>query len=541
MSLSKEELFQRIREDSRRDGLSIRALARKHRIGRGLVRQALTSPQPRPRKTPVRIASTLGPYHKTIDAWLRADLEAPPKQRHTVVRITARLNEELGAQARYGTVREYVAHRRPQIAAEAGIAPDPVPGFVPRHNRPGQDAEVDFGDVWVRIDGTLTKCYLFVLRLAYSGKAVHRVFASCGQEAFFDGHAHAFRTLGGIPGGVVRYDNLTPAVSKVLFRSRDRVENPRWQAFHQHHGFTPFYCEPGLRGAHEKGGVEGEVGYFRRNYLTPVPEVASLDELNGRIQGWEAEEEQRRIGLRERSIGQDFTAEAPLLRPLPDSGFDTRLLLTPTVDRYSMITVRTCRYSVPARLIGRTVQVMLGSTDLIVYDRRHEVARHRRLVARGAELLVLDHYLEILLIKLGALAGSKALEHARRTGAFTPAHDALWTAAKTALQDKAGTRILVEVLLLHRHMHDQDVVAGIRAALALGVTSPEVVAMEARKHAQAHGRSPTVSATPPTTTNENLYQPTHYAPRRRPNLPADTRPAPALSAYDQLLHRPRGR
>ncbi|MFD3505668.1 hypothetical protein [Streptomyces sp. NPDC058678] len=53
---------------------------------------------------------------------------------------------------------------------------------------------------------------LFAFRLAYSGKAVHRISRSCGQQAFFEGHVHALNTLGGVPAGQVRYDNLTPAV-----------------------------------------------------------------------------------------------------------------------------------------------------------------------------------------------------------------------------------------------------------------------------------------------------------------------------------------
>ncbi|WP_210590690.1 hypothetical protein [Streptomyces sp. GESEQ-35] len=129
------------------------------------------------------------------------------------------------------------------------------------------------------VAGQRTRCYLFAFRLAYSGKAVHRISRSCGQQAFFEGHVHALNTLGGVPAGQVRYDNLTPAVKKVIFRSRSREENPRWGNFHEYYGFTPFYCEPGLRGAHEKGGVEGQVGYFRRNYLTPVPSLNCRDEV----------------------------------------------------------------------------------------------------------------------------------------------------------------------------------------------------------------------------------------------------------------------
>ena len=76
-----------------------------------------------------------------------------------------------------------------------------------------------------------TSCYLFSFRLSFSGKAVHRVSASAGQEAFFEGHVHAFSVLGGVPTGKVRYDNLKAAVARVLGFSRARVENERWIAF----------------------------------------------------------------------------------------------------------------------------------------------------------------------------------------------------------------------------------------------------------------------------------------------------------------------
>ena len=78
---------------------------------------------------------------------------------------------------------------------------------------------------------------------------------------------------------MIRYDNLKSAVSRVLF-GRNRVESERWVAFRSHYGFDAFYCQPGIDGAHEKGGVEGEGGRFRRTHLVPVPEVDSLAELN---------------------------------------------------------------------------------------------------------------------------------------------------------------------------------------------------------------------------------------------------------------------
>jgi hypothetical protein len=106
----------------------------------------------------------------------------------------------------YPVVRAYVAERKPRIRAEAGRGPAEV--FVPQSHRPGAEAEVDFGEVVVRLAGEQVTCFLFCFRLSFSGKAVHRVSLSGGQEAFFEGHEHAFRVLGGVPAGKVRYGRV---------------------------------------------------------------------------------------------------------------------------------------------------------------------------------------------------------------------------------------------------------------------------------------------------------------------------------------------
>ena len=541
MAATKTELFDRIRRDSWREGLSVRALARKYGVHRRLVREALTRAEPGPRKTPVRRSPQLEPVQEIIDGWLRADLDAPRKQRHSVKRIHVRLAEEHGAEVSYSAVRDYVSRRREEIRVEEGRGPAKV--FVPQHHPPGQDAEVDFGELWVRLAGVMTKCYLFVFRMSYSGKAVHKVFATCGQEAFLDGHVHAFAVLGGVPAGLVRYDNLKQAVWRVLLRGRAREENPRWTAFRSHYRFEAFYCLPGIEGAHEKGGVEGEVGYFRRNYLVPVPEVGSLEELNAAIAEAEKAEDGRRIGARIHTIAQDFRAEQPLLIPLPGESFETGLLLTPRVDRYGQVTVRSNRYSVPVQLIGRQVRAVLRSSELIIYDRRAEVARHPRLAAKGAEHLVLDHYLEALMRKPGAMPGSAALDQARATGAFTPAHEAFWSAARRVAGEPAATRELIEVLLLHRHMDDADVIAGIGAALSVGAHTADVVAIEARKVAEARIGEPggQTAGSGGQAMPGQAAEVTSLTMRRIAALPGDTRPLPTVDAYDQLLRHPRTR
>jgi hypothetical protein len=233
-------------------------------------------------------------------------------------------------------------------------------------------------------------------------------FASCGQEAFFEGHVHAFRALGGIPRGRIRYDNLRAAVERVLGLSRARVENDRWTAFRSHWDVDAFYCRPGIEGVHEKGGVEGQIGYYRRNHFVPVPEVSSLTELNVMVDQWDLDDEARRLRSKTRTVGEHVAQEQPLLRPLPRGVFETGRWFTPRVNRFGQVTVRCNSGSVPVRFIGRRLRVLPHANDLVVYDGRTVVAHHERLSGRGESRLVLDHYLEALLHKLKALAEQTA-------------------------------------------------------------------------------------------------------------------------------------
>jgi transposase len=525
---SRVELFAAIRRDARVGDLSIRELADKHHVHRRTVRRALASAIPPPRKTPARTSPRLEPCKAVIDDMLRSDLDAPKKQRHTARRVLARLVDEHGAvELSYSTVRDYVAKRRPQIAAEAG---KPVgSGFVPQTHPPAAEGEVDFHDLWVILRGVKTKTALFTMRLSFSARAAHRASLTQGQEAFLEGHVYAFERLRGVPLDKIRYDNLNSAVKQVLF-GRSREENERWVAFRSHYGFDAFYCQPGHEGSHEKGGVEGEGGRFRRNHCVPMPVVDSIAELNTLLEEWDDADDRRRVGNRTNSVGHDWAFERERLRPLPAEPFDTALTLTPRVDRYAQVMVRCNQYSVPARFIGHRVRVKLSASIVTVFDRTTIVAQHQRSVGKGVKVLDLDHYLEILLRKPGALPGATALAQARASGTFTPTHDAFWAAARKALGDSAGTRVLVEVLLLHRHLEHADLLAGITAALSVGSVNADVVAIEARKAAQQRGATaPPVEATPRRQRVVSLTE------RRLVDLPGEDRPLPSVDAYDDLL------
>ena len=503
--MSRVELYERIRRDSREEGLSVRALATRHHVHRRNVREALASATPPQRKTPVRESTALGPWSEIIRAWLTADRQAPRKQRHTARRVWQRLVAEYGATVSESTVRAYVALVNFELDNTLAIV------TVPQTHGPGEEAEVDFGEFAAYIDGTLTKCWMFCMRLSHSGRGFHVAFAHQAQEAFFEGHVLALEHFGGVPGRI-RYDNLKAAVAKILF-GRDRTENERFIVLRSHYGFDSFYCNPGIEGAHEKGGVEGEVGRFRRRHLVPVPKVASLAELNELLIAGDVIDEGRHIARRSETVGEAAAAEAPSLSPLPAVAFDSCALLNAKVDTKGRICVRQSFYSVPVGLARREVQVRLGATSFEVMADGKVVATHDRSLHKGSEDLVLDHYLEILIRKPGAMPGSTALAQARASGVFGPTHERFWVEARRKLGDGAGTRALIGALLLHRRLPAATVIAAMEAALGIGSVDPEVVAIEARRIAEK--------------------RPKVLVPIAK--VAEIKRPVPTLDGYDELL------
>lgn len=187
------------------------------------------------------------------------------------------------------------------------------------------------------------------------------------------------------------------------------------------------------------------------------------------------------------------------------------------------------------------MRVSLRATELVVFDGRTQVARHERVVERYGQSVQLDHYLEVLARKPGALPGSTALARARESGAFTSAHEAFWADSRKVNGDAAGTRELIDVLLLHRSLRASDVIAGIRAALSVGAVSADVVAIEARMHANgsalgshdAQQRPEPVERRVVSLTQRRLTDPAAVIA----GLPKDTRPVPNVAAYDELLKR----
>ena len=149
------------------------------------------------------------------------------------------------------------------------------------------------------------------------------------------------------------------------------------------------------------------------------------------------------------------------------------------------------------------------------------MACHPRSLHKNTEQLVLDHYLEVLARRPGAMPGASALAAARAGGTFTDVHERYWAAARRRLGDAAGTRALIAVLLLHRGLPTHAVLAGMTAALAADRLDADLVAVEARRH---HDRRP--AAADKTATDNTAPGAARAGSRRRGGLSAATRPRP---------------
>ncbi|MCA1698339.1 MAG: IS21 family transposase, partial [Actinobacteria bacterium] len=403
------------------------------------------------------------------------------------------------------TVRDYVRARRRTLG-------EPGRAFVPQVHHAGQEAEVDWGEADVLIAGTLTRVHLFHLRLCHSGAAYAQAFFHQSQQAFLEAHAEAFAFLGGVP-ELVRYDNLRSAVKAVL-RGRRREESDRFVALRSHYLFRSAFTLAGLEGAHEKGGVEGEVGRFRRRHLVPVPCVSSLGELNARLRAGCERDLARRIAGHPETVGEALAHERSLLRVLPAEPFPSAEESLVRVDQKGLITVRQNRYSVPIGLAGLRVRASVGARELRVLHEGAEVVRHERLRGRLCVAARLEHYLDLLRRKPGALAGSLALHQEREAGRWPETFDSLWRALAERHGASEAARQMVEVLVLCRDLGAARVELAARGALSAGALEAGAVAVLARRNER-----------PPAERLADL-------PER---LRATERPEPSLASYDALI------
>ena len=335
------------------------------------------------RKTPERVSTVL--TDETI-AFIQSCLEEDAaeglkKQKHTAKRIYDRLVEETGFTGGESTVRAKVHELKHLMPA----------AFLPLQFDPGEALQVDWGEGFVYIQGEKEKINLFCARLCYSCRPVVFAYHRQNEESFLDAFVRSFQVLGGAPAKVI-FDNGKVAV-KDGFGSHARKQEG-YAALSAHYGFEALFCNPAE--GHEKGLVEGLVGWARRNILVPVPRVASLGELNVLLLERCAKYETHKVQGKPDTVSAMYQSEKASLRPLPQYTFETAKCISARVNAFSTVCFRTNRYSVPVSYVGRIVGIKAYPETIDIYADGKRISTHERCYGQHQSLYHIEDYLPLL-------------------------------------------------------------------------------------------------------------------------------------------------
>ena len=430
------ELFEQIRREYEFGVGTIQGVAQKFGVHRRLVRDALRSAVPPEPKPPQVRRWKLGAAVAWIDRVLEQDRTVPRKQRHTAHRLWQRVCTEMpDLSVSERAVRGYVRQRK----REMGLLGQET--CVPQSYDWGAEAQVDWYEALAILNGERTTLQVFCMRSMASGAAFHRAYTNATQQAFLEAHEQAFYYFGGVFHRL-RYDNLKSAVQRVL-RGKRREETTRFIAFRSHWRFAGEFCNPAA--GHEKGGVEGEVGYFRRNHWVPLPEAQDLETLNAHLLAYCQQDQQRQIDGALQRVGSALLTEQAHLLPLAAEPFDLTEISWGTVDGLGCVRVRTNQYSVPLAP-GTKVEARITASHVEIWQGSACVARHERCYRRRQQILDLEHYLDVLEKKPGALAGSTPLAQWRPAGRWPENFDVFWQALNQHHGRQEGTRRMLQLL-----------------------------------------------------------------------------------------------
>lgn len=365
-------------------GESQRHIAKSLGISRNTVKKYCEGNSvPWERKTPERESTVLTTEAVDfIKQCLKDDsVEGLKKQTHTAKRIFDRLVEETGFAGGESTVRAKVQE----------IKDNTPKTFIPLQFEAGEAMQVDWGEATVYLGSERLIINIFCARLCYSCRPVVLAYHRQNEESFLDAFVRTFDIIGGVPTKVI-FDNGKVAV-KDGFGKHAKAQ-AGYTALSSHYGFEAVFCNPAE--GHEKGLVEGLVGWSRRNILVPVPRVKDIYELNSLLLERCQKYESHSIKGKSAKVGEMFRSEKKTLNALPGYRFETAKSANARVNAFSTVKFRTNNYSVPTMYTGRIVGVK-GYPEIVeVYYNGVIIATHNRCFGRNQSIYHLEHYLPLL-------------------------------------------------------------------------------------------------------------------------------------------------
>jgi len=450
------ELYARVRRAVVVDKMSEREAARQFGLARETVRKMLryAVPPGYRRQQPAR-RPRLDAWVGAIDQILEEDKARGKKQRHTAKRIFERLRDEHRFTGGYTIVKDYVRVRKLNQREM----------FVPLEHAPG-NAQADFGEALVVIDGVERTAHYLVVDLPQSDDCFVMAFPAETTEAFLDGHNHAFAYFGGVPRTML-YDNTKLAVARIL-GDGTRTKTRAFTELQSHYLFAEKFGRPGK--GNDKGKVEGLVGYARRNFLVPVPRYATWEALNAQLRAQCQTRRARILRGHQQTIGERFEKDHERLLPLPAAPYEACEKRATRVTSMALVRYRANDYSVPVQWGHREVLVKGFVHEVVICAASEVIARHRRSYEREDVIFDPLHYLALLEQKPNALDQAAPL-----AGWDLPEGFASLRRLMEARLGKRGKREYVQTLRLLETFALLDVSRAIDDALRLGAISFDAV------------------------------------------------------------------
>ncbi len=448
------EKYGRIRR-AHRDGMSIREIARQFHHSRSKVREVLCGGgEPKKyRRRETQNFPKLALMLDRIREILKVDESAPPKQRHTAMRLFERLRDEHGYIGGYDTVRRFVKQHRGKQRET----------FIPLDHAHGQRMEADFGKIYVDFPDGRRQISVLILVWSCSNAPFAMALPTERTESILEGMQQAFEFFGCVP-REVWWDN-PKTVAEQLLTGRDRRMNPRYAAFASHYAFEPLFCMPAS--GNEKPVVENRVKTLQRRWGTPVPTAKTMDELNVSLRQCCMNDQSRpatvagfhattgEVASDEAVTGETSAASKLLIADvlkldiqqsaaLPRHSFDACVRQPVTVDKYQMVRFDNVGYSVPRHVAFKAVTVkgFVNRVDVVHDDTL--VATHDRCYVNGSEILDPLHYLTTLTRRPAALDHSNVYRDWQLPEAFAELRSRL----EQRHGVRSGVRHFVRVLQL---------------------------------------------------------------------------------------------
>jgi transposase len=444
---------------ARRDGLSVRKIAKKYRLSRNTVRKYLRSEEVEPgyqRRQEVK--PKLGPFVAELEQLLTEDLQRPTRERRNALLLFEELQRR-GYQGAYNSVcrhaKAWKAERRPVTEV-----------FIPLRFDPGEAFQFDWGEETLIIGGRTTKVSIAHFRLCHSRLPICIAYLRESLEMVMDAHWLAFSFFGGVCRRGI-YDNLKTVVAKILL-GKARTFNPRFLAMASHYLFEPVACTPAA--GWEKGQVENQVGLARRRFFCGRRHFQDLAELNDYLRseclGWARTQPHPEDSTR--TIWEVYEQEErPRLTQL-DLAFDGFVERQVRVSTTSLVAFDRNHYSVDSARARRTAQVRAYADQVVIVSGGQVVGEHRRQFGRDKTIYDPWHYLPVLERKPGALRNGAPF----RDWELPASLQAVWGELR---ERPGGDREFVDLLCAIKVHGCEPVERAARDALALGAVSFDII------------------------------------------------------------------